>query len=95
MKSDIHMLLNKIIELLVSCDESVWSKRLINYREDLDSDYDQTVLAIRSIFGGAGSFNDLILQNNGKMLRAENNTLNELSDELYSLIKAAISERNI
>ncbi|EMC1015621.1 DUF6966 domain-containing protein [Enterobacter bugandensis] len=95
MKSDLHALLNKIIELLVSCDESVWSKRLTYYREHLDSDYDQTVLAIRSIFGGAGSFNDLILQNNGKMLRTENNTLNELSDELYSLIKAEISERNI
>ncbi|MGU3486427.1 DUF6966 domain-containing protein [Enterobacter bugandensis] len=95
MKSDIHTLLNKIIELLVSCDESVWSKRLTYYREHLNSDYDHTVLAIRSIFGGAGSFNDLILQNNGIMLRAENNTLNELSDELYSLIKTEISERNI
>ena len=65
------------------------------YREHLDSDYDQTVIGIRSIFGGAGSFNDLILQNNGKMLQAENNTLSELSDKLYSLIKAEISERNI
>lgn len=95
MKSEIHTLLNQIIELLVSCDESVWSKRLIYYREYLDSDYDQVVLGIRSIFRGAGSFNDLILQNNGKMLQAENNTLNELSDKLYSLIKAEISERNI
>ena len=95
MKSDIHTLLDQIIELLVSCDESVWSKRLIYYREHLDSDYDQAVLGIRSIFGGAGSFNDLILQNNGKMLRTENETLSELSYKLYSLIKAEISARKI
>lgn len=95
MKSDIHALLNKIIELLISCDESVWSKRLIYFREQLDCDYDQVVSGIRYIFGGASSFNDLILQNNGKMLRAENNALSELSDKLYSLIKAEISERNI
>ncbi|HEC5298604.1 hypothetical protein SPG90_18185 [Enterobacter sp. D2] len=95
MKSNIHTLLNKIIELLVSCDETVWSKKLIYYRELLDSDYDQAVLGIRSIFGGAGSFNDLILQNNGKMLRTENETLSELSDKLYSLIKAEISARKI
>ena len=79
MKSDIHTLLDQ----------------LIYYREHLDSDYDQAVLGIRSIFGGAGSFNDLILQNNGKMLRTENETLSELSDKLYSLIKAEISARKI
>ncbi|MCL6723204.1 DUF6966 domain-containing protein [Enterobacter sp. J706] len=95
MKSDIHNVLNKIIELLVACNESIWSKRLIYFREHLDSDYDQTLLGIRTIFGGSGSFNDLILQNNGKMLRAENNALSELSDKLYSLIKAEISERKI
>ncbi|NJQ18406.1 hypothetical protein HCO69_01995 [Pantoea sp. LS15] len=95
MKSDIHVLLNEIIELLVSCNESVWSKKLIYFRENLDSDYDQALLSIRSIFAGAGSFNDLILQNNGKMLRAENNALNKLQDELYRLTKAEISARNI
>jgi len=95
MKSDVNVLLNKIIELLVSCNESVWSKKLIYFREQLDSDYEQALLGIRSIFAGAGSFNDLILQNNGKMLREENNTLNRLQDELYSLTKAEISARNI
>ncbi|HDR2844100.1 TPA: hypothetical protein QCK30_002582 [Enterobacter sichuanensis] len=95
MKSDINILLNKIIELLISCDESVWSRKLMYFREHLDSDYDHALLDIRSIFGGAGSFNDLILQNNGKMLREENNTLNKLQDELYSLTKAEISTRHI
>ncbi|HAS1182253.1 TPA: hypothetical protein I3819_000523 [Enterobacter cloacae] len=88
MKSDVNVLLNKIIELLVSCNESGWSKKLIYFREQLDSDYEQALLGIRSIFAGAGSFNDLILQNNGKILREENNALNRLQDELYSLTRA-------
>ncbi len=39
MTSDVNVLLNKIIELLVSCNESVWSKKLIYFREQLYSDY--------------------------------------------------------
>lgn len=54
MKSNIKVLLNKIIELLISCNESVWS-----------------------------------------MLREENNALNKLQDELYSLAKAEIPTRHI
>lgn len=95
MKSNIKVLLNKIIELLISCNESVWSKKLMYFREHLDSDYDHALSGIRSIFGGGGSFNDLLLQNNGKMLREENNALNKLQDELYSLAKAENSTRNI
>lgn len=94
MKSDIDVLLTQTIDLLVECNETIWSKKLIYFREHLNSDYDQTLLGIRSVFGGAGSFNDLILQSNGKMLRTENNALSELQDKLYSITKAEISARN-
>lgn len=93
MKSDIKVLLTQIIDFLIEYHEDVWSKKLIYFREHLDSDYDQALSGIRSVFGGAGSFNDLILQSNGKMLRTENNTLSELQGKLYSMIKAEILAR--
>jgi hypothetical protein len=95
MKSEIQKLLTQIIDLLTECNEVTWSKKLIYFREHLDLNYNQTLLDIRSIFGGAGSFNDLILQSNGKMLRTENNNLSQLQDALYSIIKADISTRKI
>lgn len=95
MKSEIHKLLTQTIDLLTDCNETVWSKKLIYFREHLDSDYDQTLLDIRSIFAGAGSFNDLILQRDGKMLRTENNALSALQDKLYSVIKAEISTHKV
>lgn len=93
MKSEIQKLLTQTIDLLIDCNETVWSKKLIYFRECLDSDYDQTLLDIRSIFAGAGSFNDLVLQHDGKMLRTENNVLSELQDKLYSVTKAELSTR--
>lgn len=51
------------------------------------SDPEGAKSAILSVFGGAGSFNDVILYRDGQPLTAENTRLEALRDELYTLCR--------
>lgn len=93
MKTDIQKLLSSICTLLAETNETVWEERLKYFHQRLDIDYDTTLSEIKSVFGGAGSFNDLILQKNGQMLRQENIALNDLQDQLYDALKKEMAAR--
>jgi hypothetical protein len=54
------------------------------YKGDYDIDF---LMKIKSLFGGMGSFNDIVLSKDHKPLIAENIELDGLSDQLYEKFK--------
>ncbi|MFP2468885.1 DUF6966 domain-containing protein [Pseudescherichia vulneris] len=93
MMTEIKNLLNSISILLDATNEKKWAEQFKHFHQQLDADYDTTLNEIKIVFGGAGSFNDLILQKNGQMLREENIALNKLQDALYDALKKEIIAR--
>lgn len=93
MKNKIQHLLTKISLLLSDNNEKAWADTFILFNKRLDLDYDATLIEIRCSFGGAGSFNDLVLHRNGQMLVQENNELNVLQEQLYEVLKKEIISR--
>ena len=47
---------------------------------------------ILKLYGGMGSFNDLVLYKNGVLCKKENNILDELRNKFYETSKAIISK---
>ena len=47
---------------------------------------------ILKLYGGMGSFNDLVLYKNGVLCKKENNILDELRNKFYKTAKAIISK---
>ncbi|MBS0968706.1 hypothetical protein JK232_07345 [Nissabacter archeti] len=94
MKEEIKKLMMKIIVLLAESDEALWVNRFEWLNYCIDTHYDDALYEIKQLFGSANSFNDLILHRNGYMLKKENDELSSLQDELYSLLKKEIANRN-
>ncbi|WP_343648759.1 hypothetical protein [Enterobacter sp.] len=90
MKANIQNLLVKITHLLSVNGEKEWATTFEHFRKELEVDYDTTLIKIKHTFGGAGSFNDVVLHQNGQMLTSENRELNILQDQLYDAITAEI-----
>ena len=90
MKTKIQKLLFSIHLLLLENEQQEWAKRIELFSKQLDVDYKKTLLEVKGIFAGAGSFNDLVLHKKGEMLKSENNELNMLQDKLYDVLKEEI-----
>lgn len=90
MKANIQKFLVKITHLLSDSGETKWAATFENFSKDLEVDYDTTLIKIKRTFGGAGSFNDVVLHQNGQMLTSENRELNILQDQLYDALTAEI-----
>lgn len=85
---EIQDLLIKLSEILKRNDEIEWSNFLINlYKESFfyeGKNYDHSfIIKIMNLYGGMGSFNDIILEKNGKPLIKENDEFHKLKQELY------------
>lgn len=93
MKSEIKSTIDRIIRVLNANDASNWARPFENLKRDLDIDYYSTVYSLKSMFGGMGSFNDLVLHKDCVPLIKENNELSDLKDELYLLLEKAIESR--
>ncbi len=93
--TDIQLILDKLIALLMSVDETNWLKvmQLFRERTELPGDEDKLSLLsdIMGIYGGMGSFNDLILYKNGNLMIEETTCLDELRTNLF---KAVMDKRN-
>ena len=83
-------LIEKIIKLLTSVGESNWVNAFKNFRQKCDSvDIDQLELLrseILRVYGGMGSFNDLVLYKQGQPMIKENQELDELRTELFRIL---------
>lgn len=85
---DLKTILDETILVLSSARETNWNKTLSNFRNRCDSisDYnDQRLLIsdILRIYGGMGSFSDLILYDQGSLLQNETAKLDALRSKLF------------
>ena len=81
-------LLERIQSLLLLGEVDNWAKSFEKFRSQLYSEPDLTCAEIRRIYGGSGSFNDVVLYSNGQPLVKENDELLSLKSELYDLCYA-------
>lgn len=94
MEKEIRQILLEIIELLEIVGEYNWIttfKRL--YADNVTSRKDW-LREIKNMFGGMGSFTDLVLMRNGVFCIEENNKLDQLRDRLYNRMVESFVELN-
>ena len=81
---NIKEILVQILELLNSVTEKEWSRaiqKLVHEYEFLDTQSIQK--NVLGMYGGMGSFNDLVLYKNGELCPNENSKLDELRRLLF------------
>jgi hypothetical protein len=83
MEKEIREILLEIIELLEITGEHGWASNLKRLYADNYSSRGDWLRKIKSLFGGMGSFNDLVLVRNGVICIDENNKLSQLREQLY------------
>ncbi|WP_312776794.1 DUF6966 domain-containing protein [Pseudescherichia sp.] len=87
MKNDVRKLITDIVKILRENDEKYWADIFEKHSVELSYNYDECLYKLRGLYGGMGSFNDLVLHQSGIPLKDENNELDLLRKELYRLIK--------
>jgi hypothetical protein len=84
----IEELLTKIADLLDAHGEADWAQAFRNFLSDYKNEPDLAKGKIRSVYGGMGSFNDIILHGpNGIPLRDENDDLDLMRSDLFELCR--------
>ena len=87
----IYSHLKRIAELLASHGEPTWAASFEHFASEFDESPELAKGRIRSVFGGMGSFNDIVLHGpNGVPLGPENEELDRLRSELYSKCQSQI-----
>ena len=79
----IEELLHDISTLLTSCGQANWGSVFNGYHATYPSNPEATARKILSVYGGMGSFNDVVLYTDGQVAVAENNRLDCMRKELY------------
>jgi uncharacterized protein DUF6966 len=84
----VKRVLDKVILLLEQTEELNWLKSFVYFRSSCSKENDLKNLAneIRRVYAGMGSFSDLVLYRDGKMLINETSQLDSLRRELFELI---------
>lgn len=90
MINEIKKTLTNIISILHSNNENAWTKTFETLGSELDVDCEASIFALKKVYGGMGSFNDIVLHKNGQPLRKENDELEDLSHRLYQQLEQAI-----
>jgi hypothetical protein len=76
--------LKRMAELLRIGGQERWACLLEAINEQLGTDPVQARYEIRRLYGGMGSLNDVVLVGDGKVLKEENDELDQLRSKLYS-----------
>ena len=84
MKPTIPERVNRLIELLDQHGKESWGAALRNLISDYDSKPDEVKANIRRLYGGMGSFNDLVFQDKNGPLGLENDELDRMRLELFT-----------
>lgn len=85
-EDEIKEILSAVATLLEGTGEASWSQRFRHLRNAFEMDSKEATIKIRALFGGMGSFNDLVLQQNGRLLFEENEILSNHRKRLFTLI---------
>lgn len=94
MKNEIKKTVIEITNILSSNNESSWAKIFEKLASELDIDCESSIQLLKKLYGGMGSFNDVILHKNGMPLIQENDELDDLRHSLYNQLTQAIGDRN-
>lgn len=74
----------RLIDLLDQHGEESWGAALRNLISEYDSNPDEVKANIRRLYGGMGSFNDIVFQDKNGALGPENNELDRMRSELFA-----------
>lgn len=91
MKSEIKKTVIDIVSILSNNDEHSRAKIFEKLGSELDVDYERALEALKGLYGGMGSFNDIVLHKDGLPLIKENDELDNLRHILYNQLKSAIN----
>ena len=80
----------KISQLLVGTNNSDKSDTFVWLANNYDADKKDTLSKIKSMYGGMGSFSDMVLYKNGEVDFERNDELNTLREGLYNAVAAEI-----
>lgn len=94
MKNEIRKTIIEITNILSSNNEDSWAKVFEKLSRELDVDCESSILSLKGLYGGMGSFNDIILHENGTPLIRENDELDDLRHALYNQLTQAIDALN-
>lgn len=85
MTMKIKSICEEIVQVLESVNDDDW---LPSFKELVRSskETDELKRTIRGMYGGMGSFNDLVLYNNGVLCKEETEKLDKLRTELFKTI---------
>ena len=98
MKTRIIDICIEIIKILEIVNEKKWLLIFMNFIKELNHDGNKSIYReILKIYGGMGSFNDLVLFKDSKICKEENNKLDNLRQELYNelIIKMASDSTSV
>lgn len=90
MKNEIKKTVIEIIKILSSNEEDSWEKIFEKLAIELDIDYESSIYSLKKLYGGMGSFNDIVLHKNGMPLIRENDALDDLRYKLNKQLDHAI-----
>ena len=83
-------IIEKLIHLLTYAGECHWVSSFNKFRMLFNNSGAEDMKILRSeilgIYGGMGSFNDLVLYNEGRPMIEENNSLDKLRKELFQIL---------
>ncbi|MWP62259.1 DUF6966 domain-containing protein [Gilliamella sp. Pas-s25] len=82
----IKLILIKISILLKEGNYPDWGNSFMKFSEDIEINFEAVKNQILILYGGMGSFNDIVLHRNKKPLINENNRLDDLRTQLYKLL---------
>jgi len=80
--------LTRTAKVLRAGGSETWARLLENLESELEEDPTEAKFRILSMFGGMGSFNDIVLYRDGKVLFQENEELARLRTEIYNLCRS-------
>ena len=87
MKNEIRKTLLDIVQIFSSNDEYSWAKKFEKLDSGLDDDYVSSLRTMEALYGGMGSFNDVVLHKDGVALVMENDQLDALRHKLYQQLQ--------
>jgi hypothetical protein len=85
--TEINSILTCMEDLLRSAGLWRWEAALSRHRQGLALNPDRALADIVGMYGGAGSFNDVILYRDGKLLTVENAEFDALRDKLFEMCR--------
>lgn len=91
---DVLGILNRIISVLEESSEGHWLKTFDKISKNYETLTDDEKIVYRRkllrIYGGMGSFSDLVLYKNNKVLYKENNELDALRKDLFEELRKGL-----